>query len=158
MIVNGYFREDLYFRISEITLSLLPLRDRPGDAVLLATSFVDRYRDKPNLKLSNGCLKSIESYSWPRNVRELQNRAKRACIMVDGTLIGPQDFELQPADDVSPVNLKEVRAEAERKAILDALNRSEHNVSQTARLLGVSRPTLYNLFRKYNVSIDESHE
>lgn len=158
MIVKSEFRQDLYFRISEITLSLPPLRNRPGDAMLLATSFVDRYRDKPDLKLSSACLKSIESYQWPGNVRELQNKTKRACIMADGPLIGPQDFELQPTEDNSPVNLKEVRAEAERKAILSALNRSERNVSQTARLLDVSRPTLYNLFRKYDISVDKTHE
>ncbi|MCZ6640675.1 MAG: PEP-CTERM-box response regulator transcription factor [Gammaproteobacteria bacterium] len=158
MISKSDFREDLYFRISEITLNLPPLRERAGDAVLLATAFVDRYRDKPNLKLSSGCLKSIESYKWPGNVRELQNRTKRACIMADGPLITPRDFELQPTVTNTTVNLKEVRSEAERLAILDALNRSERNISQAARLLGVSRPTLYNLFRKYGISVDETDE
>ena len=158
MISASDFREDLYFRISEITLSLPPLRDRPGDAALLATSFVNQYRSKPNLKLSSACLKSIESYRWPGNIRELQNRAKRACIMADGPLITPRDFELQPTQSSSAVNLKEVRAEAERKAIIATLNRNGRNVSQTARLLGVSRPTLYNLFRKYSISADEADE
>ena len=158
MISASDFREDLYFRISEITLSLPPLRDRPGDAALLATSFVNQYRSKPNLKLSSACLKSIESYRWPGNIRELQNRAKRACIMADGPLITPRDFELQPTQSSSAVNLKEVRAEAERKAIIATLNRNGRNVSQTARLLGVSRPTLYNLFRKYGISADEADE
>ncbi len=154
MSSDGDFREDLYFRISEVALSLPPLKDRDGDAVLLAKALVARYANERPLRLSNSCLAAIESWSWPGNIRELENRIKRACIMVDGSTINAADLELdtRTEDEKTPRSLKLVRAEAERAAIGEALGRCPNNMTQAARLLGVSRPTLYSLLRKHGLA------
>ncbi len=154
MIRDGDFREDLYFRISEVALSLPPLKDRDGDAVLLAKALVARYANERPLRLSNSCLAAIESWSWPGNIRELENRIKRACIMVDGSTINADDLELdaRTEDEKTPQSLKLVRAEAERAAIGEALSRCPNNMTQAARLLGVSRPTFYSLLKKHGLA------
>ncbi|MEZ5561085.1 MAG: PEP-CTERM-box response regulator transcription factor [Pseudomonadales bacterium] len=154
MIAAGAFREDLYFRVAEIALHLPPLRDRGNDAVLLAKAFVTRHASNRGLQLSKDCMAAIEAWTWPGNIRELENRVKRACIMADGRFITPRDLELDADPDEAPLNLKEVRSTAERSAIVRALNRCNGNVSQAARLLGVSRPTLYNLFSKHGLTVD----
>jgi two-component system NtrC family response regulator len=158
MIAGGQFREDLYFRIGEITVTLPPLRERAGDVILLARTLVNRYAGERNLRLSKDCMAAMEAWSWPGNIRELENRIKRACIMADGRFITPRDLDLTPDEDQAPLNLKEVRAEAERQAILRALGRCNDNVSQAARLLGISRPTLYNLFSKHGLTVEPIHE
>jgi two-component system NtrC family response regulator len=95
---------------------------------------------------------AIADWPWPGNVRELENRMKRAVIMADGKLIAPEDLDLSTGDDeVLPVNIKAVREEADRKAIRKALARTENNISSSARLLGISRPTLYDLLRQYGI-------
>jgi two-component system NtrC family response regulator len=152
MIADGTFREDLFFRISEVALVLPPLKEREGDAVLLANALVSRYAKERTLRFSSACLAVIESWSWPGNIRELENRIKRACIMVDGPTINAEDLELEAQTEESPLNLKLVRAQAERTAVVQALGRCQNNLSQTARLLGVSRPTLYNLLEKHGFS------
>jgi two-component system NtrC family response regulator len=158
MIASRQFREDLYFRIGEITVTLPPLRDRTGDVILLARALVARHAAGRNLRLSKDCMAAMEAWGWPGNIRELENRIKRACIMAEGRFITPKDLDLSVEQDEAPLNLKEVRSLAERQAILRALNRCNDNVSQAARLLGISRPTLYNLFTKHGLTMEANHE
>jgi two-component system NtrC family response regulator len=158
MIAASQFREDLYFRIGEISVTLPPLRDRPGDVILLARALVARHAAGRHLRLSKDCMAAMEAWNWPGNIRELENRIKRACIMAEGRFITPRDLDLAVEEDLAPLNLKEVRAQAERQAIMRALNRCNENVSQAARLLGISRPTLYNLFAKHGLTVEASHD
>lgn len=155
MIKDGRFREDLYYRLSEITISIPPLRDRPGDPVLLAQAFLERVAREHNraLKgLSPDALEALESYGWPGNVREMENLIKRAAIMADGPLINASDLGLSAKQgETIPFNLRQVRDEAERRAVTRALSRTQHNVAQTAELLGISRPTLYDLMSKFGI-------
>ena len=154
-ISEGRFREDLYYRISEITIQIPPLKDREGDIAVLAKAFLDRFSEeyKKSIKgFTTEAKHAIEAYEWPGNVRELESRIKRATIMTDNTQISPEDLELDiPQDEPLPVNLKQVRESAEKQAIQRALNLSEDNISETARSLGVTRPTLYTLLEKYNL-------
>ncbi len=156
-IKEGRFREDLYYRINEATIIVPPLRDRQGDAVVLARTFLQHFIQELNLparEFSKTALEAIESYSWPGNVRELENRVKRALVMADEMQITPEDLELEDLDiEVTPFNLRVVREEAECKAVLRALSHTDNNVSRTAEMLGVTRPTLYNLVRKFNIEI-----
>ncbi|MEW8195521.1 MAG: PEP-CTERM-box response regulator transcription factor, partial [Candidatus Thiodiazotropha sp.] len=154
-ITQGEFREDLYYRISEITINIPPLRERAGDAVLLAWSFLKKYAKQNSSKVSGftkEALKAIEGYNWPGNVRELENRIKRSVVMADDQLITPSELQLTEAsEDVMPVNLREVREQAEAKAIIRAMSFVGGNVSKAADLLGISRPTLYDLVNKYGL-------
>ena len=159
LIDEGKFRLDLYYRISEITVNIPPLREREGDAITIATAFLRRYCELHNKKLksfSKDAAKAIETYSWPGNIRELENKIKRAVIMTDDVNITFDDLELEKnVDAAMPFNLKEVREAAETLAIKRALTHSNNNISNTARLLGVTRPTLYTLFEKYGILINE---
>jgi two-component system NtrC family response regulator len=155
MLRDGAFREDLYFRISEISLTAPPLREREGDAVLIARALGQRYAERRRLRLSTDAISAIEAHAWPGNVRELENRMKRACIMAEGNQITARDLELEPArgDAAPPVlDLRRVRDAAERDAIVKALAHADHNLARTARLLGISRPTLYNLLDKHGLA------
>ena len=154
MTAQTTFREDLYFRVSEIVLSLPPLKERKGDAILLAKSLLQRHAERP-LKFSDACVSAIENYDWPGNIRELENRVKRASILADGNTIKPSDMELARQEDSTPLILKAVRAQAEREAITRALVSCNNNISNAARQLGVSRPTLYNLFSRYNIPVKD---
>ena len=159
LINEGRFRLDLYYRISEITINIPPLREREGDAITIATAFLRRFSEANNKKIKNftkEAAKAIETYSWPGNIRELENKIKRAVIMTDDTSITFDDLELEDSIDVSmPFNLKEVREGAETIAIKRALTHSNNNISNTARLLGLTRPTLYTLFEKYRIHVNE---
>jgi len=156
-IKKGGFREDLYYRVNEATIVVPPLREREGDAVVLARAFLQHFIQElklPARELSKAALEAIENYGWPGNVRELENRVKRALVMADEMQITPDDLELAELEaEVAPFNLREVREEAERRAVLRALNHTNNNVSRTADMLGVTRPTLYNLVRKYKLEI-----
>ena len=157
MIETGDFREDLFFRLSEVSLTLPALRERDADSVLLARRFLAEFAEGRKLSMSQDAVAAITGWKWPGNVRELENRVKRACILADGNRITAVDLELDLQDDDQPdlaLNLKTVREDAERKAINAAVARAEGNLSQAARLLGVSRPTLYNLINKLDLSID----
>lgn len=152
LIQQGRFREDLYYRISEITIKIPPLKDREGDAAILARAFMHRFA-KEYGKTVRGFdtegMRAIESYEWPGNVRELESRVKRAVIMADGVNITAEDLELDDSpSEPMPFNLKEIRTEAERRAISRAMNHCDDNISEAASLLGVTRPTLYNLLEK----------
>ena len=151
----GLFREDLYYRLAEITLEMPPLRDRAGDAVLLARHLLARFGDeltKKNVTLAPDALTAIDAYQWPGNVRELQNRLKRAIIMCETKRIGRADLDLAVDADVeATLNLRQVRERAEIGALRSALARAAGNISKTARLLGISRPTLYDLLRTHGL-------
>ncbi len=153
------FRLDLYYRISEIIIDIPPLREREGDAITIATAFLKKYCLIHNKKIKSFSIEvaaAIEAYSWPGNIRELENKIKRAVILSDDVNITFNDLELEKNTDIAmPVNLKEVRESAEIIAIKKALVHSNNNVSNTAKLLGVTRPTLYSLIEKYGLQINE---
>ena len=151
----GRFREDLYYRLSEIVVTIPPLRDRIGDAALLAHFFKNKFSQKEgraSLNFSPEALAQIEGHSWPGNVREMENCIKRAVIMVDGPQIMVDDLGLGTVPLVEePLNLRQVRDEAEQRALVKALARSDGNVAKASELLGISRPTLYDLMARHNV-------
>lgn len=155
MMQQGRFREDLYYRLSEVVLEIPALRDRQGDSMLLANAFLVRFinqQGKSSMHFSEEAAEAIEAHPWPGNVRELENAVKRAVIMADGTRIAREDLGLAGAGGKpDPVNLRQVREEAERKAIVRALGRSDGNLVKAAELLGVSRPTLYDLLNRYDL-------
>ncbi|SMQ74343.1 two component, sigma54 specific, transcriptional regulator, Fis family [Altererythrobacter xiamenensis] len=157
MTADGRFREDLYYRLAEIVVKIPSLEERPGDAVLLAKAFLKRFAEEMNPQVTGfgpDALAAIDDWKWPGNVRELENRVKRAVIMAEGKLVGAGDLDLQEngedRDDV--LNLKSAREQSDRLVIRHALARSEGNISNTAKLLGISRPTLYDLLKQYDLS------
>jgi two-component system, NtrC family, response regulator len=156
LITQGTFREDLYYRISEITLDVPALRDREGDGLVIAQSLLQslgKQMDRPNLAFTEDAIKAIKSYPWPGNVREMINKVKRATIMADGKRVTAADLELN-CDREGPesqLNLRQVRENAERAAIIQALQSCSFNMAQASRLLGITRPTLYNLTDKYRI-------
>ena len=156
LVEEGHFREDLYYRISEITVNIPPLRERDGDVVLLARIFLGRYNKEYGKSIrgfSDEGAKAIEAYLWPGNVRELENKMKRAVIMAEGSCLTPEDLELEGVTEerAMPLNLREVRDQAERTAIMRAIGMFNGNISQAAEILGVSRPTLYSLMDKFGL-------
>jgi len=151
----GRFREDLYYRLSEIVITIPPLRNRIGDAALLAHHFKNRFcsqEGRSSLNFSEDAMVTIEAHPWPGNVREMENIIKRAVIMADGPQIVADDLGLgdSPATDEF-MNLRQVRDEAEYKAIIKALARVDGNIVRAAELLGVSRPTLYDLMSRHGI-------
>lgn len=152
MIREGSFREDLYYRLSEITIKIPPLRERPGDAVLLAQAFLDRYAREQGRNIRGftaDALGALETHAWPGNVREMENIIKRATIMADGSQITAADLGLDAAHaEPQPFNLRQARENAERLAVGRALAHSEGSIAQAAELLGITRPTLYDLMAK----------
>ncbi|MEQ1508955.1 MAG: PEP-CTERM-box response regulator transcription factor [Sphingopyxis sp.] len=157
MVDAGNFREDLYYRLAEIVVPIPSLAERPGDAVLLARHFLKlflRQNGSASRDLSPEAVAAIENWGWPGNVRELENRLKRAAIMAEGKAVTADDLDLTApdADGEAPLNLRVVRDAAEHRAIMRALAQSESNISATARLLGVSRPTLYDLMKHHGFS------
>lgn len=154
-IQAGLFREDLYYRLAEIVIDIPPLRAREGDAVLLAHAFVQRFARENGRRppiLGEDALSAIESHPWPGNVRELENCIKRAVIMVNGDCIGAGDLGLQAGDeDLSRLNLRQVRDEAERAAVLKVIARTNGNIARAAEILGVSRPSLYDLLGRFGL-------
>jgi two-component system NtrC family response regulator len=155
-IAEGRFREDLYYRLAEIVVNIPPLRSRHGDAVLLAHAFLRRFAQeqrRSSLQFSEDALEAIDQHAWPGNVRELLNAVKRASIMADGERISCDDLGLprtqRDGDGVAAeLDLRAVREAAERQAIVAALARANGNIVKASDLLGVSRPTLYDLMKK----------
>jgi two-component system NtrC family response regulator len=156
LIQEGRFRQDLYYRINEATIKVPPLRDRGGDAVVLARSFLSRFakqQQRPIRDFTHTALEVIEHYDWPGNVRELENRVKRAVIMADGNEINATDLELADVQvEAQPFDLRKVRDKAERSAVQRAMSYTDANISRTAELLGITRPTLYNLMKKHGLT------
>jgi len=154
-IAEGKFREDLYYRIAEIVIDIPPLRARQGDAALLAHGFVRKFgleQRRNGMALLPDAVQAIDSHQWPGNVRELENVIKRAVIMADGLGIGASDVGLG-SDSAEPnvLNLRQVREEAEKHAVLRVLGRVNGNLSKAAEMLGVSRPTLYDLMHRFGL-------
>jgi two-component system, NtrC family, response regulator len=153
LIQVGTFRQDLYYRLSEIVVPIPPLRARPGDAVLIANAILKRFAledKKTPLSLSVDAAVAIDGYSWPGNVRELENVVKRAAIMCEGTQIKSADLALSAPSTTSVRTLRDVRDEAELMAVQHALGVTDGNIARAADLLGVSRPTLYDLMKRFN--------
>tara|TARA_R110000787_G_scaffold41162_5_gene101867 strand:- start:5064 stop:6428 length:1365 start_codon:yes stop_codon:yes gene_type:complete len=156
MIGAGSFREDLYYRLAEIVIRIPALKERAGDPALLARHFLTRFAAEmnPAVKgLAPDALAALDAWPWPGNVRELENRMKRAVIMADGKLVTAADLDL---DEERPeggelVNLKAVREMADRRAIRRAIARTDGNISGAAKILGISRPTLYDLLKHYQM-------
>ncbi len=155
MVATGRFREDLYYRLAEIVVRIPSLAERSGDAALLARHFLAKYARTMNAGvtgLAPDARAAIDGWSWPGNVRELENRIKRAVIMADGKLITAADLDLGgTADTADGLNLRAAREVADRKAIRRALSRAGGNISSASKLLGISRPTLYDLLKSYDL-------
>ncbi|GHA36981.1 PEP-CTERM-box response regulator transcription factor [Photobacterium aphoticum] len=156
MMAEKTFREDLFFRISEITIENPPLRERGSDIILLAKYFLHLANQQTHRKINgftDDALHALCHHHWPGNIRELQNKIKSAAIMADGKMISELDLALMPVDPQNTeklaLNLRQVREAAEKQAIKQALALSNHTISQAANLLGITRPTLYSLMEKY---------
>jgi two-component system NtrC family response regulator len=155
-ISDGRFREDLYYRISEVTCNIPPLRQREGDAVVLARAFLEKFAKRHNRSLrgfSNDAVQLIENYPWPGNVRELENKINGAVIMAEGKQVNADDLGLIVDEAAAqPLNLREVRHHAERKALNRALALTDGNISKAAELLGITRPTFYDLMQRHDIT------
>ncbi len=157
LIEEGAFREDLFYRISEVTVDLPPLRERESDVVVLAHVLLDKYcleHGQTRRGFNADALQALEAYEWPGNVRELENKIKTAAIMAEGDLLTAEDLGLRVPEDEEDglmLNLRAVRNRAERGALQQALAISDGNISKAAELLGVSRPTLYGLLERHGL-------
>jgi two-component system, NtrC family, response regulator len=158
MTDDGRFREDLYYRLAELVVKIPSLAERAGDALLLARHFVGRFSREMNPKvqgLAPDAADAIDAYPWPGNVRELENRIKRAVIMADGRQLSAADLDLPGSKggeaEALPINLRAAREQIDRRVIRQALTRTENNISGAAKLLGISRPTLYDLMKQYQL-------
>ncbi len=157
-IDQGKFREDLYFRLAVVVIQLPPLRDRGDDIPLLAREFLQRYaaqNNKKSLTFSPEALRAICRHRWPGNVREMQNRVKRAVIMADGKRLTADDLELTELSKTAPATLKEARETVEKEVVQNALKRSQGKITSAALELGISRPTLYELMDKLGIDRPE---
>lgn len=160
LAAKGQFREDLYYRIAEIVLTVPPLRERGDDAVLLARHFAGRYaqqQGKRRLPMAPEALSALRRHPWPGNVRELENRVKRAVTLSDGPSITAGDLDLVGDQDAAAgaphrtSSLREARERMERQLLLDALAEADGNLTAVSKILGVSRPTVYSLLRQYAI-------
>jgi two-component system NtrC family response regulator len=154
-VQEGRFREDLYYRLGVVTISLPPLREREGDGLLLATTLLQRYADENKRKIAGftpQAIRAIETYHWPGNIRELENRIKRAVIMCEGSRITEMDLELDSGfAKYEGRGLKEAREALEKDLVQNALSKNKGNLTQAAAELGISRPTLYELIEKLGI-------
>lgn len=156
MAEAGTFREDLYYRICEMVVNIPPLRERTGDKIVLARHFLRTMAQdlKRNITgFSPEAIEAIEAYHWPGNIREMENKIKRALIMCEDKLVTCEDLAIQTANQL-PINLRQVRQEAEKNAIKQAISMSDSNYTNAAKLLGITRPTLYDLIKKYDIQSD----
>ena len=158
LIKEGLFREDLYYRVSEITINIPPYRDREEGRLILARTFLLEYCEKQKRAIngfSDDAVLAIEAYAWPGNVRELENKIKGAVIMAEGKMVTAADLGIASGDgDAESLNLREVRQRAESKAIRVVFTKCFGNISKAAEMLGITRPTLYDLLNKYGLSAD----
>jgi two-component system NtrC family response regulator len=156
-VKENRFREDLYFRLAVVTIALPPLREREDDLIELAQYLAESFSRElksPPKKFLKTALDAMRDHAWPGNVRELQNRIKRALVLTDGPFIGPADLELASASQPAApggATLREARQEAEREMIARKLQETKRNISKTAKALGISRPTLYELMARYGL-------
>jgi two-component system NtrC family response regulator len=155
LIGSGAFRDDLFYRISEVTIRIPALKDRQGDSLLLAQFLLQQTAErfnKPTRGLAPDAIRAIQAYRWPGNVRELENRIKGAVIMAEGVVVTAADLGLEdPGDDPEYLNLRVARQRAEAQAVRQSLAVARGNLSRAAELLGVTRPTLYDLLGKHSI-------
>jgi two-component system, NtrC family, response regulator len=155
------FREDLYYRISEITIEIPPIRERDGEQIPLARYLLTKFSKQQSKSIkgfSQDAQDAIETYSWPGNVREMENRIKASVIMAEGKLVTAEDLGISASSVPPSLNLRAVRQSAEGQAIRHALLRTEGNISRAAELLGITRPTLYDLLNKYAIRYEPQAE
>ena len=155
-VEKGTFREDLFYRLAVVSISIPPLRDRDGDIIFLAKTLLDRYGNqykKKTLNFTQKAMEALETHPWKGNVRELENRIHRAVVMADGHSINPEDLELEfkGTEYLGKSKLKEAKESLERDFIVNALNRHDGKLSKVAAELGVSRPTLYEMIEKLGI-------
>ena len=159
---RGHFREDLYYRLGVMNFHLPPLRERGGDVLVLARHFLDRFREMYEkqhiVDFSQSSYTLIRKYSWPGNIRELENRIQRAVIIASEKWIRPEDLDIALADElekneeISSGSLQDARADAEKRMLCDALELARGNISQVARAIGASRPTVHAMIKKYGIN------
>jgi len=158
-IEDGLFREDLYYRLGVVTITVPPLRDREADIVLLAKAFLTEFSRQHKKKIKGfqmDALSALRSYHWPGNVRELENKVKRAVIIGEGKFVSSKDLELATLSGTTFAKpLKTFREEQEREYIEQMLSECGWNISQAARRLGISRPTLHDMIKKYKIHLDK---
>jgi two-component system, NtrC family, response regulator len=161
-VTEGRFRNDLFYRLNSVTVRIPPLRDRPGDPMLLARYFLGRFNREFSRNIrgfTEEAISALSSHPWPGNVRELENRMKRAVVMADGRLIDAGDLELAPgAGDSEDLDLRAARLRAEREVLQKAMARSNGTLAAAAKLLGVSRPTLYTLMEAHGLTPAQAAE
>ncbi|WP_287994970.1 sigma 54-interacting transcriptional regulator, partial [Acidiphilium sp.] len=148
------FRMDLFYRLNIVSVRIPPLRERPGDAVLLGRYFLARFARESGRRvigLSEQAVAALAAHPWPGNIRELENRIRRGAIMAEGRFVEPADLELAPAD-AAVIDLRTARQRAEREAIQIAIAHSQGSIATAARRLGVSRPTLYALIESLGIA------
>ncbi len=161
LIVDGAFREDLFYRIAEVMIEIPLLKDRNGDISALAYLMLEQFgvrQGRPRRRFSEDAIQAMEAYAWPGNVRELQNKIKAASVMADGKLVTPKDLGLAvPVSESNGLmlNLKAVRGQAEKDAVQKALAVARGNVAKAAELLGVTRPTIYDLMNRHEIANDK---
>ena len=149
------FREDLYYRISEIVIEIPPLREREGDRLLLAQNFLNKFSQKNGRSFrgfTDQARTQIDAYAWPGNVREMENKIKRAVILAEGKRITSGDLDFTEQHEPQSLNLLEAREQVERQLVERALAIHDNNISHAAKSLGISRPSLYKLLRKLNMT------
>ena len=155
-VESGKFREDLYFRLAVLVVTLPALRERGDDVLLVAREFLRRYgsqHGKPGLSFAPDAVRAMTRHPWPGNIRELQNRVQRAAIMAEGRRVSAGDLELTGAAGAArPPTLKEAREGLELTMVREALRRHGGKITTAAAELGVSRPTLYDLMEKLGVA------
>ena len=155
LISKGLFREDLYYRISDIVLEIPSLKEREGDTLLLAKSFLNQWNKEYSSSakcFSAGAIAAMAAYEWPGNVRELESRVKRGVIMADGSQISAEGLELASSKEESmPETLKVIRDKADYSAVLQAMSHTNQNVTEAANALGITRPTLYRLLERMGI-------
>ncbi|MES0326850.1 MAG: PEP-CTERM-box response regulator transcription factor [Gammaproteobacteria bacterium] len=150
-IKEELFREDLYFRISEITIEAPPLRERESDKLLLAQTFLDKFSQNNRRSFrgfTDEARAEIDAYAWPGNVRELENKVKRAVVLAEGNRISAEDLGLDERSNIQSLNLREARENTERHIIQRALDIHDNNVTHASEAMGISRPSLYKLVKK----------
>jgi len=152
---EGKFREDLFYRVAVVSLKIPPLRERTGDIPLLAQAFLQRFAaegGRPSLRYSPSALRALEQHSWPGNVREMENRVRRAVIMAESTAVKPADLELADTIGSTGRTLREGREALEREMLEEALRKHGNKVTSAALELGISRPTMYEMMDKFGIS------
>jgi two-component system NtrC family response regulator len=158
LMAEGRFREDLYYRLNEVTVRVPPLRERLGDVAVLASCFLRRFASeygRPVRGFASAALAAIKDHPWPGNVRELENRVKRAVVMADGPFLSAADLGLSASgEEPQSLGIRAARARAEREVLQLALAQAGSNLSKAAKLLGISRPTLYDLMQQHQIGLD----